>query len=153
DSVIKDEDVEDVHQMRVATRRLRASLQVVEGVYEQKLIRRYRRGLWRIAQSLGAVRDGDVFLEHVTAYRDSLPEADRARLDPPVEAVSAERARARAELLADLDATRYQKFKRDFAKFLTTPGAGALGSPEPGVTQRVRDFAGSAIWRRYELWR
>src|SRR5215212_5482664 len=49
---------EDVHQMRVATRRLRASLQVVEGVYDPKLIRRYRRGLRQIAESLGAVRDG-----------------------------------------------------------------------------------------------
>jgi CHAD domain-containing protein len=153
EAVIKDEDIEDVHQMRVATRRLRASLQVVEGVYDHELIRRYRRGLRRIAQSLGAVRDGDVFLEHVVAYRDSLPEADRALLDPLIEAVGAARARAREQLLADLDAKRYHRFKRDFAGFLTTYGAGVLDSPEPGITQRVRDFAGSAIWRRYELWR
>jgi CHAD domain-containing protein len=153
DAVIKDEDAEDVHQMRVATRRLRASLQVVEGVYHHELIRRYRRGLRRIAESLGAVRDGDVFLEHLTAYRESLPAANRAGLDPLIEAVAAERARAREQLLADLDAKRYQKFKRDFAAFLTTPGAGTLDSPEPGIVERVRDFAGSAIWRRYELWR
>ncbi|HJZ49344.1 MAG TPA: CHAD domain-containing protein [Roseiflexaceae bacterium] len=153
EAVIKDEDIEDVHQMRVATRRLRASLQVVEGVYDHELIWRYRRGLRQIARSLGAVRDGDVFLEHLTTYRESLPEAERARLDPLIEAVRAERTRAREQLLADLQAKRYQKFKRDFAEFLTTPGAGALASPEPGIVERVRDFAGSAIWRRYELWR
>jgi len=151
--VIKDEDSEDVHQMRVATRRLRASLQVVEGVYDHTLIQRYRRGLRRIAQALGAVRDGDVFLEHVTSYRESLPEADRARLDPLITAVANERARARAQLLNDLATKRYQKFKREFSEFLTTPGGGALEAPEPGITERVRDFAGSAIWRRYELWR
>src|SRR5205085_10726241 len=55
DAVIKGEDIEDIHQMRVATRRLRASLQVVTGVYDPKLIRRYRRGLRRIAERLGAV--------------------------------------------------------------------------------------------------
>jgi CHAD domain-containing protein len=153
EAVAKDEDSEDVHQMRVATRRLRASLQVVEGVYDHELIRRYRRGLRRIAQSLGAVRDGDVFLEHATAYRASLPEAERARLDPLIDAASAARADARSQLLADLQAKRYHKFKRDFAEFLTTPGAGTLESPEPGIVERVRDFAGSAIWRRYELWR
>jgi CHAD domain-containing protein len=154
EAVIKSEkDIEDVHQMRVATRRLRASLQVVAGVYDPKLIRRYRRGLQRIAQSLGAVRDGDVFLEHVRAYRETLPEADRARLDPLIEAVTAERARAREQLLDDLQAKRYHKLKRDFAEFLTTPGAGTLDSPEPGIVERMRDFAGSAIWRRYELWR
>jgi CHAD domain-containing protein len=153
EAVIKGEDSEDIHQMRVATRRLRASLQVVEGVYDHELVRRYRRGLRRIAQALGAVRDGDVFLEHVRAYRDRLPDSDRARLGRLIEAVSAERGRARQQLLADLQAKRYHNFKRDFAEFLTTPGAGTLGSPDPGIAERVRDFAGSAIWRRYELWR
>jgi len=153
DAVIKDEDSEDVHQMRVATRRLRASLQVVTGVYDPELIRRYRRGLRQIAESLGAVRDGDVFLEHVTAYHAELPEASRAQLDRLVASVTAERAHAREQLLADLQSKSYQKFKRDFATFLTTPGAGTRESPEPGIVERVRDFAGSAIWRRYELWR
>jgi CHAD domain-containing protein len=153
DAVIKDEDIEDVHQMRVATRRLRASLQVVTGVYDPELIRRYRRGLRQIAESLGAVRDGDVFLEHVTAYYAAQPEADRAQLDRLIAAVSAERVQAREQLLADLQAKRYNKLKRDFAAFLTTPGAGMCESPEPGIVERVRDFAGSAIWRRYELWR
>src|SRR5215212_5631028 len=123
---------EDVHQMRVATRRLRASLQVVEGVYDPKLIRRYRRGLRQMAESLGAVRDGDVFLEHVTAYYATLPETDRAQLDPLIATVSAERAQARGHLLDDLRSKRYHKFKRHFATFLTTPDAGTLDSPEPG---------------------
>ena len=153
DAVIKDEDIEDVHQMRVATRRLRASLQVITGVYDPELIRRYRRGLRQIAASLGAVRDGDVFLEHVTAYYAAQPAADRAQLDRLIAAVSAERAQAREQLLATLEAKRYHKLKRDFAAFLTTPGAGTCESPEPGIIARVRDFAGSAIWRRYELWR
>ena len=52
DAVLKDEDSEDVHQMRVATRRLRAALQILEGVYEPELIRRYRKGLRRIAAAL-----------------------------------------------------------------------------------------------------
>ena len=152
-AVIKGEDIEDVHQMRVATRRLRASLQVSTGVYEPKLIQRYRRGLRQLADSLGTVRDGDVFLEHITSAQAALPEAARAQLDHLIAAVSAERAQARAQLLADLQSKRYHKLKRDFAAFLTTPGAGTLEAPEPGITERMRDFAGSAIWRRYELWR
>ena len=153
DAVIKGEDIEDVHQMRVATRRLRASLQVVVGVYDPELIRRYRRGLRRIADSLGAVRDGDVFLEHVTNAHAALPQADRVQLDPLIAAVRAERAQAREQLLAGLRSKRYHKLRHDFAAFLTTPGVGTCDSPEPGITERVRDFAGSAIWRRYELWR
>ena len=152
DAVRDDEDVEDVHQMRVATRRIRASLQVVEGVYDDKLIRRYRRGLRKVASSLGAVRDGDVFLAHVLNYRDALPAEERARLEPLVAAVTAERVQARERLLADLDAKRYQKLKQGFALFLTSPGADTVAS-DSLLTPRVRDFAGSAIWRRYEQWR
>ena len=53
-------------------------------------------------------------------------------------------------MLAEFDAKRYQKFKQAFALFLTTPGADIIASD---LTPRVRDFAGSAIWRRYEQWR
>lgn len=151
--VRKGEDTEDIHQMRVATRRLRASLQVVASVFEPMTLRRYRRGLGRIARALGAVRDHDVFLAHIIAYRDGLPEGERARLQPLIDTATAERTRARRKLLDVLDARRYQKFKRAFATFLTTPGAEVLPPPEPGITQRVRDFAGSTIFRRYELWR
>jgi hypothetical protein len=82
ETVVKGEDSEDVHQMRVATRRLRASLQVAEGVYDPDLIRRYRRGLRRIAQSLGAVRDCDVFLEHGATPRPRCTRPARRRWAP-----------------------------------------------------------------------
>ena len=152
DAVRDDKDIEDVHQMRVATRRIRASLQVVEAVYAPKPIRRYRRGLRQVAQSLGAVRDGDVFLEHVLAYRDALPADARSRMEPLIAAVTAERAQAHKHLLADFDAKRYTTLKQAFALFLTTPGADTMVT-ESGLLPRVRDVAGSAIWQRYEQWR
>jgi len=151
--VLKREDPEDVHQMRVATRRLRAALQVVETVYDPEQMRRYRRGLRRVAGSLGAVRDRDVFLQHLVAYDATLSEAGRAEIEPLLTAIAVERADARARLLDDLAARRYQTFKRVFATFLTTPGADPAIHDEVNATTRVRDFAGSAIWRRYELWR
>jgi len=152
DGVRKGDDDEDVHQMRVATRRLRASLQVVEPIYERKLVRRYRRGLGRIAESLGAVRDCDVFLMHVADYRNSLPAEQRAGMQPLLDALRAEHTKAREQLLADLERRGYRKFKHAFATFLTAPGVGLAAQPEHD-TLRVRDFAGSAIWRHYEQWR
>jgi CHAD domain-containing protein len=153
DAVSKDDDPEDVHQMRVASRRLRAALQVVEGIYDADAIRRYRRGLRRVAQALADVRDLDVFRGHVLDYLARLPEESRAEIAALVAAVEAQRAQARAALIDDLDERRYRKFKRAFAAFLTTPGAGLADGDEVDATTRVRDFAGSAIWRRYEQWR
>jgi len=153
DAVLKDDDAEDVHQMRVASRRLRAALQVVEAVYDPKQIRRYRRGLRRVAQALGDVRDLDVFREHVLTYQAALPAEAREGIAPLITAIEGQRAEARATLLEDLRRRPFQKFKRAFAAFLTTPGAELNDSGEIDATTRVRDVAGSAIWRRYEQWR
>jgi inorganic triphosphatase YgiF len=153
DAVEKDEDPEDVHDARVATRRLRASLQIVEGVFDTDLLRKLRRGLRQIARSLGAVRDYDVFLESVCAFRDRLPEERRTIMTPLIDAIGAARAPARERMLADLTSKRFERFLCQFAVFLTTPGAGVVDQSETGAPTRVRDFAGSAIWRRYEQWR
>lgn len=153
DAVEKDEDPEDVHDARVATRRLRASLQVVEGIFDAGLLRELRRGLRRVARSLGVVRDYDVFLEAVRAFRDRLPEERRSIMEPLLTAIESARAPARARLIADLKSKRFERFLYQFAVFLTTPGVGVVDQTETGVPTRVRDFAGSAIWRRYEQWR
>ncbi len=150
DAVLKAEDAEDVHQMRVATRRLRASLQVVEGIFEPKRIRHYRRGLRRIAQSLGGVRDSDVFLIALNDYRATLSSDSAMQIDPLIEAVTTERARARVVLLADLQSARYTRFKHELAIFLTTYAAEIAPLPMTGIPPRIRDLAGSVIWRRYE---
>jgi CHAD domain-containing protein len=110
DAVEKDEDPEDVHDARVATRRLRASLQIVEGVFDTDLLRKLRRGLRQIARSLGAVRDYDVFLESVCAFRDRLPEERRTIMTPLIDAIGAARAPARERMLADLTSKRFERF-------------------------------------------
>jgi len=153
DAVEKDEDPEDVHDMRVATRRLRASLQIVEGVFDVELMERFRRGLQRVARSLGAVRDYDVFLESVRSFSNGAVTERQAMMEPLLVAIAAARAPARARLLAELESKRSGRFVQRFAAFLTTPGAGVVEQSETGAPGRVRDFAGSAIWRRYEQWR
>ena len=153
DDVRSGEDPEDVHQMRVATRRLRASLQITAPLYDERTVARFRRGLRKIARALGLVRDRDVFLEHVQSYQAGLPEEQRAALEPLLAAVRDERASARRALLADLEAKRYLRFKLAFAEFLSTPGAEVAPLPETGRPLRVRDRAGSMLWQRYEDWR
>ncbi|NTV62357.1 MAG: CHAD domain-containing protein [Oscillochloris sp.] len=149
-SVRDDEDIEDLHQMRVASRRLRASLQVVEPFFDAQLIQRFRRGLRRVAASLGAVRDRDVISDHLRTYQAGLPAQERAALAPLWAAITKDRAKSRCDLLARLDAPRYTRFKYAFAAFLTTPGAGVAALPETEHPLRVRDALGSLLWRRYE---
>lgn len=151
EAVLAGEDAEDVHEMRVITRRLRASLQVVAPVYKRAVVRDARRRLRRLAEVLGAVRDRDVFLEHVLAYCAQVSDGERVALEPLIAAVRAEHEQARARLLKALGRRWYREFKYMFATFLTTPGAAVMAGGD--VPLRVRDFAGGVLWQRYEAWR
>ena len=119
-------DIEELHDMRVATRRMRAALRVFRDRLNMKEMAPFAKGLRRTGRALGAVRDLDVFREKVQTYLDTLPAERKAELDPLLSAWQAQRERARQEMIAYLDSARYVRFKEQFSSFLQTPGAGAL---------------------------
>ncbi len=59
--VLTGDDIEFLHQARVAIRRLRAALRVFAPVLPAKFVRRWSAAWKAMAQSLGAARDHDVF--------------------------------------------------------------------------------------------
>lgn len=63
DGVRAAEDIEFVHRARVATRRLRAALQMFDGCFARKKVRRWRKAIRRTTVQLGEARDRDVQIE------------------------------------------------------------------------------------------
>lgn len=61
------EDMDAVHDMRVASRRLRAALAIFRPMYEPRQWRRFNRMARTVTRSLGAVRDADVFVDEFAA--------------------------------------------------------------------------------------
>jgi CHAD domain-containing protein len=148
------EDPEELHDMRVATRRMRAALCVFGGHVDMEAYRPFRKAMRETGRELGAVRDLDVFMIKTQAYVDSLAPESRTGLDLLAAAWQAERDRARAELLVYLDSGRYQQFKAKFEAFLRTPGAAAPrtrtvdGGPAP---VRVGDVLPGVLFDRLAL--
>lgn len=68
-------DIERVHDMRVATRRLRAALEMFAPCFERKEHKAVLREVKRLADALGARRDPDVQIEQLERLRAEL-EAD-----------------------------------------------------------------------------
>ena len=68
------DDLEELHSMRVATRRMRAAWRVFGDGFRHGPSRRYVSELRAVATALGAVRDQDVLLEGLTTYMAALPE-------------------------------------------------------------------------------
>src|ERR1700755_3284862 len=74
--VLDTDDVERVHDMRVATRRLRAVLEVVEAACERDEHRAVLKDVKALADALGARRDPDVQLEALAALAQAMPQED-----------------------------------------------------------------------------
>ncbi len=101
------EDAEDVHQARVATRRLRSHLRTYSPLLDQGWAKELGAELKWVAGALGEVRDADVLLENLQVDLDGLAPSDAGSGGWVVGRLRAERAAARGRLLAVLDDRRY----------------------------------------------
>ncbi len=142
--------IEDLHGMRVATRRMRAAWRVFGDGFRLDRTRRMRGRLRELAARLGAVRDLDVLIEAAEANRAALPEAEAGAFAPLVRAWSDDREVARGLLVRELDSNAYVRLVDEYRIFVTTEGAGVLAPASPVAPHRVRDTAGSRIWLAYE---
>ncbi len=144
-------DIEELHDMRVAARRMRAALRIFAGYLDPDDVRPLLRGLRKTGRTLGAVRDLDVAGERVRAFQESLPPADVAAAEGLVRAWAAERGRARAKLVDYLDGRRYGAWKAETRAFLEReldqPGLlDRRGEPRP---YRLRHVVPTAVYARY----
>jgi triphosphatase len=102
------EDPEEVHDMRVAIRRMRAAMSVFREALPVRT-QRLRDELKWVAGELGEVRDLDVQLEQFREWRRGMPDQDREALAPLVRRLEERHAEARAQVLTDLDSPRYER--------------------------------------------
>ncbi|HEX3461499.1 MAG TPA: CHAD domain-containing protein [Acidimicrobiales bacterium] len=107
------EDIEELHDMRVATRRLRAAIDLFVGVLPVR-IGGIRKELGWLAAVLGEVRDLDVQLEHMDNMGEwSIAWATSEVIEDPLvhlhQLLVDQRLEARHQLLEALDSVRYQR--------------------------------------------
>jgi CHAD domain-containing protein len=138
------EDPEELHDMRVAARRLRAALSLFRDALPDEA-QPLREELSWVARALGAVRDLDVQLGQFAEWIHEADEADRPGLDCVVDLLRQRRQAARSQMLEVLDSARYDRFVADFARF-ARDGAGQ--SADRG-TQPALAVAPDLIRRRY----
>ena len=90
--VLDTSDIERVHDMRVATRRLRAALEVFRDCFPEEEFDAALRDVKYLADALGARRDPDVALDAVEEIAKELPESARAGIDAFEEELRADQA-------------------------------------------------------------
>lgn len=142
------EDIEALHDMRVATRRMRAAFDVFGEAFKPKALATHLKGLRLTGRTLGRVRDLDVLLDKAATYVQTLPAEEQHGLDPLVETWHVQREAARLDMLDFLNGEVYTRFKENFADFLApkniTQGSRAVDVLEPS---RVRELAPVLIYQ------
>jgi CHAD domain-containing protein len=116
------EDPEELHELRVAGRRIETTLRVFEPYLPKTLIS--QRPAWKtLIRTLGAVRDLDVQLARLTGFAGELRGSDAEQLAPLRERLMNERHAARSRMLDMLD--------RPSTRRLICRLRGALARSEP----------------------
>jgi len=103
EGVLDVSDIERVHDMRVATRRLRAALEVFAACFDKQEHRRVLREVKALADALGERRDPDVAIEELEQVTRKLTKADAAGVASLVAEHRAEQGRGNEVLAAELE--------------------------------------------------
>ena len=101
------EDIEDLHQMRVAVRRMRAALKSARPLLDAAWADGLRAELGWLGRALGPSRDLDVMIDRMRGGIATLPPAEQAAGEVLVGHLEQRRAAARTTMTAHLDDPRY----------------------------------------------
>jgi CHAD domain-containing protein len=103
ENVLDTSDIERVHDMRVASRRLRAVLEIFEPCFPQGDFKTVLRDVKALADALGERRDPDVHIEDMEELEKHVQAAFRPGLEVLVERLRARQATGNATLAAALE--------------------------------------------------
>ena len=133
-------DIEGVHRMRVASRRLRAALEIFEPCFPKKPYKKALRDVKEIADALGERRDHDVAIKALTESAASASKADRPGIETMIEKLRREQAEANSALASYVSPERLASLGERL-KELVDAAAAEAGVPangdEPVAIERI----------------
>jgi CHAD domain-containing protein len=103
DGVLDTGDIERVHDMRVASRRLRAVLEIFAPCFPRSEFAGVLRDVKQLADALGERRDPDVHIDALASFSKALPAGYKPGVARLVEDLRARQTRANALLAAELE--------------------------------------------------
>jgi CHAD domain-containing protein len=109
--------------MRVATRRLRAALEVFEPCFPRKRRRKALKKVKALADALGERRDADVEIAMLEDLLDEAAEADRGALQALIEELRVRQREANEALAPYVAPKRLKKLRRRLKKLVKKAGS------------------------------
>ncbi len=158
DGLRQDLDSEFLHDFRVAVRRTRSALSQIKGVLPVPVVERFKGEFKWLGNATGPLRDLDVYLLKIPAYRAELPPEVRQDLEPLAAFLASRQRTAHRRLVAVLNSERYRELIQSWGEIIQ-PGASqpVAARPEaqqsvaarPNADRPILDLASLRIWRVY----
>jgi CHAD domain-containing protein len=111
EGVLDTTDIERVHDMRVASRRLRAAMEVFEPCFPRKRFRAALREVKAIADALGERRDCDVSIIALETFAAALAAPDRHGVAAMVDQLRKEQSLANEQLVPFVEHRRLKDLR------------------------------------------
>jgi CHAD domain-containing protein len=108
DGVLDTRDIERVHDMRVASRRLRAVLEIFAPCFPQSEFKGVLRDVKQLADALGARRDPDVHIDALQAFSRALVASNKPGVAQLVAETRARQTRGNELLAAELERVEHR---------------------------------------------
>jgi CHAD domain-containing protein len=120
DGTLLGEDIEELHAMRVSSRRLRAAMDAFAGAFPARSFRPYLRQVKEITDTLGAARDLDVAIEGLERLLPELDAADRPGIEGLAARLRADRAAETPRIAALFARLEEEGFAARFERYLSS---------------------------------
>lgn len=120
--VLKHEDVEAVHRMRVASRRLRATLDAYQSICDPKIFTKVYHQVTEAADALGAARDADVMLLNLREQLDQVGSEEKDGVQWMIERLDTFRQQKQEELESFLQTFDEESLTKQIALLIPEGG-------------------------------
>lgn len=134
-------DIEAVHAMRVACRRMNSAFRLFRDYLPKARTKKLRRTLEELRDVLGAARNLDVLRADLETFRADAAEADRAELQRVADAWDAERAIQQRALIELLDSEKFQEWRKQLDAF--------LNEKEENHSPHIAAILPALLWQQY----
>jgi CHAD domain-containing protein len=131
DGTLLGEDIEELHAMRVSSRRLRAAMDAFEAAFPRTPYRARLRRVKRITDTLGAARDYDVAIARLEAELEQVPEEERAGIAGLIERYRTDRAGETAAIADLFDELAREDFGPAFERWVGEHTGVSVDALEP----------------------
>jgi CHAD domain-containing protein len=132
DGTLLGEDIEELHSMRVSSRRLRAAMDAFEGAFPPKSFRPLLRQVKEITDVLGDARDLDVAIERLGGALAEVPPDERPGIEGLVARYRQERAAESPRIAALFARLERKRFHDQFVRYMAKHTGIRLQRLKPG---------------------